>query len=84
MSGGNDFRTPIIYILTCIIVVLLIILKKMDDQNKEKILEKRMEQLETKVENVKNAQKKKQHKLSPEEEPPKIKGRIGIIIDDFG
>ena len=58
MSGGNDLRTPIIYILTCIIVVLLIILKKMDDQNKEKILEKRMEQLETKVENVKNAQKK--------------------------
>ena len=55
----------------------------MDDQNKEKTLEKRMEQLETKVENVKNAQKNKQHKLSPEEDPPKIKGRIGIIIDDF-
>ena len=84
MSGGNDLRTPIIYILTCIIVVLLIILKKMDDQNKEKTLEKRMEQLETKVENVKNAQKNKQHKLSPEEDPPKIKGKIGIIIDDFG
>ena len=84
MSRGNDLRTPIIYILTCIIVILLIILKKMDDQNKEKTLEKRMEQLETKVENVKNAQKKKQHKLSPEEDPPKIKGRIGIVIDDFG
>ncbi len=82
--SGSDLRTPIIYILTCIIVVLLIILKKMDDQNKEKTLEKRMEQLETKVENVKNAQKKKQHKLSPEIEPPKLKGEIGIIIDDFG
>jgi len=31
--SGSDLRTPIIYILTCIIVVLLIILKKMDDQN---------------------------------------------------
>ena len=55
--SGSDLRTPIIYILTCIIVVLLIILKKMDDQNKEQTLEKRMEQLETKVENVKKAQK---------------------------
>ena len=82
--SGSDLRTPIIYILTCIIVVLLIILKKMDDQNKEQTLEKRMEQLETKVENVKKAQKKKQHKLSPETDPPKLKGRIGIIIDDFG
>ena len=52
----------------------------MDDQNKEKTLEKRMEQLETKVENVKNAQKKKQHKLSPEEDPPKIKGIIATSL----
>ena len=80
----SDLRTPIIYILTCIIVILLIILKKMDDQNKNRTLEKRMEQLETKVESVKKAQKKKQHKLSPEEVPPQIKGKIAIIIDDFG
>ena len=80
----SDLRSPIIYILTFIIVILLVMMKKMDDQNKEKSFEKRMEQLETKIENVKKANKNKQHKISPEIDPPYIKGRIGIIIDDFG
>lgn len=73
----RDLRTPIIYILTIVIVVLLILLKKIDDQNNEKELEKTFEKIETKKE-------KKAHKLSPETEPPSLKGLIGIVIDDFG
>ena len=72
-----DLRTPIIYILTVIIVILLIILKKMDDREKEQQLEKKMEQVETEKED-------KAHKISPEISPPVLKGKIGIIIDDFG
>ena len=72
-----DLRTPIIYILTIIIVILLIILKKMDDREKEQQLEKKMEQVETEKED-------KPHKISPEIPPPVLKGKIGIIIDDFG
>ena len=72
-----DLRTPIIYILTIIIVILLIILKKMDDRAKEQELEKKMEQVETEKED-------KPHKISPEIPPPTLKGKIGIIIDDFG
>ena len=72
-----DLRTPIIYVLTVIIVILLIILKKMDDREKEQQLEKKMEQVETEKED-------KAHKISPEIPPPVLKGKIGIIIDDFG
>ena len=72
-----DLRTPIIYILTVIIVILLIILKKMDDRAKEQELEKKMEQVEIEKED-------KPHKISPEIPPPALKGKIGIIIDDFG
>jgi len=72
-----DLRTPIIYVLTVIIVILLIILKKMDDREKEQQLEKKMEQVETEKED-------KAHKISPEISPPVLKGKIGIIIDDFG
>ena len=72
-----DLRTPIIYVLTIIIVILLIILKKMDDRAKEQELEKKMEQVETEKED-------KPHKISPEIPPPLLKGKIGIIIDDFG
>jgi len=72
-----DLRTPIIYVLTVIIVILLIILKKMDDREKEQQLEKKMEQVEAEKED-------KAHKISPEISPPVLKGKIGIIIDDFG
>jgi len=72
-----DLRTPIIYVLTVIIVILLIILKKMDDRAKEQELEKKMEQVEIEKED-------KPHKISPEIPPPALKGKIGIIIDDFG
>ena len=72
-----DLRTPIIYVLTVIIVILLIILKKMDDRAKEQQLEKKMEQVEIEKED-------KPHKISPEIPPPALKGKIGIIIDDFG
>ena len=72
-----DLRTPIIYILTVIIVILLIILKKMDDRAKEQELEKKIEQVEIEKED-------KPHKISPEIPPPALKGKIGIIIDDFG
>ena len=72
-----DLRTPIIYVLTVIIVILLIILKKMDDREKEQKLEKKMEQVETEKED-------KPYKISPEIPPPVLKGKIGIIIDDFG
>ncbi len=80
----TDFRSPIIYILSFIIVILLIMMKRMDDQNKERSLERRMEKLERKIDNVKEAQNRRQHKISPEIPRPKLKGRIGIIIDDFG
>lgn len=73
-----DFRTPLIFILVGVILVLLVLIRKMDEGNKEITLEKRIEQLESKIENVKNTQKKK---------PPQntlTKGRIAIIIDDFG
>ena len=73
-----DFRTPLIFILVGVILVLLVLIRKMDEGNKEITLEKRIEQLESKIENVKNTQKKKhpQNTLT--------KGRIAIIIDDFG
>ena len=82
-----DFRTPLIYILVGIILILLVLMRKMDQNNKnnkEQTLEKRIEQLETKIENVKNAQKKKIPKKPIKEKLPIYKGRIGIIIDDFG
>ena len=49
----------------------------MDDREKEQQLEKKMEQVETEKED-------KAHKISPEIPPPVLKGKIGIIIDDFG
>ena len=53
-----DFKTPIIYILSGIILILLVLMKRMDESNKEQTLEKRIEQLELKIENVKKSQKK--------------------------
>ena len=53
-----DFRTPLIFILVGVILVLLVLMRKMDEGNKEITLEKRIEQLESKIENVKNTQKK--------------------------
>ncbi|MBA65325.1 MAG: hypothetical protein CMG55_05950 [Candidatus Marinimicrobia bacterium] len=79
-----DFRTPLIYILVIIIAVLLILMRKMDQKNREQTIEKRMEQLEKKIENVKNAQKKKKELIPPIKIKEDYKGRIGIIIDDFG
>ena len=52
-----DFKTPIIYILSGIILILLVLMKRMDESNKEHTLEKRIEQLESKIENVKKSQK---------------------------
>ena len=54
-----DFRTPLIFILVGVILVLLVLMRKTDEGNKEIALEKRIEQLESKIENVKNTQKKK-------------------------
>ena len=80
-----DFKTPIIYILSGIILILLVLMRRMDETNREQTLEKRIEQLESKIENVKNTQKKKppQKTLTKQKEPI-TKGRIAIIIDDFG
>ena len=72
-----DLRTPIIYVLTFIIVVLLIVMKKMDDDGKEQRLQETMEKVETK-------KKEKSDITLPEKPKPELKGRIGIIIDDFG
>ena len=59
-----DFKTPIIYILSGIILILLVLMKRMDESNKEQTLEKRIEQLESKIENVKKSQKKNLQKLN--------------------
>tara|TARA_B100000214_G_scaffold329570_1_gene269414 strand:+ start:553 stop:1407 length:855 start_codon:yes stop_codon:yes gene_type:complete len=72
-----DLRTPVIYILSFIIIVLLIILKQQDDLNKELALKEKIEKVEAKKE-------VRPHKIFPEVPPPEIKGKIGIIIDDFG
>ena len=75
--SNNDLRTPIIYILTFIIVVLLIVLKKADDRNKEKNLSDIKEKIETRIDEEIDKKIIKDIK-------PKYKGRIGLIIDDFG
>ena len=72
-----DLRTPVIYVLSFIIIVLLIILKQQDDLNKELALKEKIEKVEAKKE-------VRPHKIFPEVPPPEIKGKIGIIIDDFG
>ena len=72
-----DFRTPIIYVLTFIIVVLLIVMKKMDDDGKEQRLQETMEKIETK-------KKERSDITLPEKPKPEVKGKVGIIIDDFG
>ena len=80
-----DFRTPLIYILVGVILILLVLMRKKDEGNKEITLEKRIEQLESKIENVKNTQRKKPpQKTQAKEKEPAFKGRIAIIIDDFG
>ena len=80
-----DFRTPLIYILVGVILILLVLMSKMDEGNKEQTLEKRIEQLESKIENVKNTQRKKPpKKTQAKQKEPAFKGRIAIIIDDFG
>tara|TARA_X000000950_G_scaffold198724_1_gene239340 strand:+ start:3495 stop:4373 length:879 start_codon:yes stop_codon:yes gene_type:complete len=80
-----DFRTPLIYILVGVILILLVLMSKMDEGNKEQTLEKRIEQLESKIENVKNIQRKKpSQKIQTKKIKPVFKGRIAIIIDDFG
>ena len=80
-----DFKTPIIYILSGIILILLVLMKRMDENNKEHKLEKRIEQLESKIENVRKSQKKEPPKIeSKKQEEPDYKGKIAIIIDDFG
>ena len=66
-----DFKTPIIYILLGIILILLVLMRRMDESNnvsKEQTLEKRIQQLESKIENVKNIQKQKPPKIEPEKQ----------------
>ena len=72
-----DLRTSIIYVLTFVIVVLLIVLKKQDDVNKNNALKEKLEQVETE-------EQSQVHETYPESPEPKERGRIGIIIDDFG
>ena len=72
-----DLRTSIIYVLTFVIVVLLIILKKQDDANKNNALKEKLEEVESKEE-------LKAHEVYTKSPQPKERGRIGIIIDDFG
>ena len=72
-----DLRTPIIYILTFVIVVLLIVLKKQDDANKNNALKEKLEQVET-------GEQSQVYEIYPKSPEPKERGRIGIIIDDFG
>ena len=80
-----DFKTPIIYILSGIILILLVLIKRMDESNKEQTLERRIEQLESKIENVKKSQKKDPSKVeSKKQQELTYKGIIAIIIDDFG
>ena len=80
-----DFKTPIIYILSGIILILLVLMKRMDESKKEYTLEKRIEQLESKIENVKKSQKKEPPKIkSKKQQELDYKGKIAIIIDDFG
>ena len=80
-----DFKTPIIYILSGIIVILLVLMKRMDQSNTEQTLEKRIEQLESKIKNVKKSQKKDPPKIELKKQEEGIyKGIIAIIIDDFG
>ncbi|MAL64613.1 MAG: hypothetical protein CMF94_00770 [Candidatus Marinimicrobia bacterium] len=79
-----DFKTPIIYILLGIILILLVLMRRMDETNRGQTLEKRIEQLESKIENVKNSQKNNLPKIELEQQQPVYKGRIAIIIDDFG
>ena len=75
--SNKDLRTPIIYILTFIIVVLLIVLKKADDKNKGRNLSDSKEKIETRIDEEIDKKIIKDIK-------PKYKGRIGLIIDDFG
>jgi len=80
-----DFRTPLIYILAGVILILLVLMRKMDEGNKEQTLEKRIQQLESKIENVKNNQRKELlQKTQTKQKEPVFKGKIAIIIDDFG
>jgi len=74
-----DLRTPMIYVLTFIIVILLIVMKKMDDEKKEQILQEKLVEIETKKE-----KKERSDVPLPEKPRPDIRGRIGIVIDDFG
>jgi len=66
---------PLNYILLAVVVFLLVMLKRMDDRITA------LENQPTKTDVVKS---EKPHTLSPILTPPKIKGTIGIIIDDFG
>tara|TARA_B100000029_G_C17570648_1_gene956479 strand:- start:700 stop:1554 length:855 start_codon:yes stop_codon:yes gene_type:complete len=72
-----DLRTPIIYVLTFIIVVLLIVLKRQDDANKNQALKDKLESAEIE-------KPSKDREVYPKSPELKIKGKIGIIIDDFG
>ena len=63
-----DLRTPIIYFLTVVIVLLLIIIKRMGGPAEE----------------PGTAAKETIEESSAVTEPIRVKGKIGLIIDDFG
>ena len=77
-----DLKTPIIYLLMIIIVILLIILKKMDDKVSgvdEKILKKEKIEITDQEKSIIVKEPLVDEKI----EAP-FKGRIAIVIDDFG
>ena len=63
-----DLRTPIIYFLTVVIVLLLIIIKRMGGP----------------AEKPETAAKETIEESSAVTAPIRVKGKIGLIIDDFG
>ncbi|MEC7729978.1 MAG: hypothetical protein VX497_01720, partial [Candidatus Neomarinimicrobiota bacterium] len=63
-----DLRTPIIYFLTVVIVLLLIIIKRMGGP----------------AEKPGTAAKETIEESSAVTAPIRVKGKIGLIIDDFG
>ena len=77
-----DLKTPIIYLLMIIIVILLIILKKMDEKVSgvdEEILKKEKIEITDQEKSIIVKEPLVDEKI----EAP-FKGRIAIVIDDFG
>ncbi len=70
-----DFRTPVIYFLLLVIVILLVLIKRISIE--EPMSLKSKELIEDQVPLV-------EEKKHSNEKPENIKGKIVLIIDDFG